>query len=49
MKGGKRMDLGHAQLFDIGRKAKAEIAKAESRNAECGSREGMAAGPGESG
>jgi len=27
-----RMDSGHAQLFDIGRKAKAEIAKAESRN-----------------
>jgi hypothetical protein len=26
---GKRMDLGQAQLFDIGRKAKAEIAKAE--------------------
>ena len=26
-----RMDSGHAQLFDIGRKAKAEIAKAEMR------------------
>jgi hypothetical protein len=28
------MDLCHAQLFDIGRKAKAEVEKAESRNCE---------------
>jgi hypothetical protein len=42
------MDLGHAQLFDIGRKAKAENRKQKT---EGGRRkvQDMASGPGESG